>query len=600
MFFIISGFVVTPLILRIFNDPKTNNLRWLRLKYFYIRRFYRLAPALAIVFIFSSALYFLFMGSNWHKNFTEQAIATLFISGNFSAYYLKGDYFNPAQNPLEHTWSLSVEEQIYIVLPLLLLLILKKQKNTRKKVFVTFLLVTSMSLSLWILAPFSQAMVAFLGVESFSKFSFYSPFHRIWQFTLGGLVFLAMKKNTRIEKNSRVKCYCLIFSNVIVFFFLFFPNTIPSIINSILVSFLTVFVIMFRSFDLLPRSIRKILQWLGDRSYSIYLIHMPLLFIAKFSPVFQIGLNENRYVFEVIAILLTLFLGSISYSQVENRFRNQTVSRVSANKSISFFVLLPVGMLAFFNLGATHKYWGLSSEPKRPAYAADLLTDCSEDSLVGRVCSFSTNSYARFNKKTVLLLGDSHAGHLSIAVKTAAINKNWNFLYLPESEVGNKITSKHSWSSISQGQKEYWIKRNKIDLVIVSNYIRISSPIYAIKKDLKHLSSLTPNLLLIENTPVWPDRVRFTFDNPIVRPYNPPKIFPKSMMNDLHDDVASSLTRWALEHKMLTLNINQLYCSQNSCNRYLSGNWLFFDDNHLSTKGAELAIPQLEDILSKL
>jgi hypothetical protein len=229
-----------------------------------------------------------------------------------------------------------------------------------------------------------------------------------------------------------------------------------------------------------------------------------------------------------------------------------------------------------------------------------LLTDCSKDPLVGQVCSLSTHNYVRYSKKTVLLLGDSHAGHLSLALKNAAINKKWNFIYLPESEVGNKSTSRQSWNSLSQKEKEYWIKRNKIDLVIVSNYIRITSPIDAIKKDLKLLSSLTPNLLLIENTPVWPDNIRFTFDNPIVRPYNPPKLFPKSMMNNLHSDIANDLTRWALENRMLTLSINQLYCNQKFCNRYLSGNWLFFDDNHLSVKGAELATPQLEDILSRL
>jgi hypothetical protein len=303
---------------------------------------------------------------------------------------------------------------------------------------------------------------------------------------------------------------------------------------------------------------------------------MPLLFIAKFSPVFQIGFNEHRYVFSITAVLLTLFLGSISYSKVENRFRNQTNSRISTFKSISFFIFIPLGMLAFLYLEATHKYWGLGSESKRPAYAADLLTDCSKDSLVGQVCSLSTDNYVRYSKKTVLLLGDSHAGHLSLAIKNAAINKSWNFIYLPESEVGNKSTSGQSWNSLSQKEKEYWIKRNKIDLVIVSNYIRITSPIDAIKKDLKLLSSLTPNLLLIENTPVWPDNIRFTFDNPIVRPYNPPKLFPKSMMNNVHSDVANDLTRWALENKMLTLSINQLYCNQNFCNRYLSDNWLFF------------------------
>jgi peptidoglycan/LPS O-acetylase OafA/YrhL len=600
MFFIISGFVVTPLILRIFNDSKSNNSRWSRLKSFYLRRFYRLAPALAFVLIFSAVLYFLFMGSSWHKNFAKQAIATLLISGNFSAYYLKGDYFNPAQNPLEHKWSLSVEEQIYIVLPLLLLLILKNKRILEKKFMLFFLLTTFMSLSLWILAPFSQAMVAFLGIESFSKFSFYSPIHRIWQFTLGGLISLTIKKDNIIRVHSRVKYYSLIFSNILILFVLFFPNTIPSNINSILVSFLTALVIMFRSFDVLPKIMRRIFQWLGDRSYSIYLIHMPLLFIVKFSPVFQIGFNEHRYVFSITAVLLTLFLGSISYSKVENRFRNQTNSRISTFKSISFFIFIPLGMLAFLYLGATHKYWGLGSESKRPAYAADLLTDCSKDSLVGQVCSLSTDNYVRYSKKTVLLLGDSHAGHLSLAVKNAAINKSWNFIYLPESEVGNKSTSRQSWNSLSQKEKEYWIKRNKIDLVIVSNYIRITSPIDAIKKDLKLLSSLTPNLLLIENTPVWPDEIRFTFDNPIVRPYNPPKLFPKSMMNNLHSDIANDLTRWALDNKMLTLNINELYCNQNFCNRYLSGNWLFFDDNHLSVKGAELATPQVEDILSKL
>jgi peptidoglycan/LPS O-acetylase OafA/YrhL len=114
VFFVISGFVVTPLILRIFNNKPNQNLSNYSLKDFYIGRFYRLAPALVSTILISGFVIILLDPFANQQSFARQAVSALLLVGNFAAYKYSGDYFSPISNPLVHTWSLSVEEQIYI------------------------------------------------------------------------------------------------------------------------------------------------------------------------------------------------------------------------------------------------------------------------------------------------------------------------------------------------------------------------------------------------------------------------------------------------------------------------------------------------------
>ena len=111
VFFLISGFVITPQILEIFNS---HSGRVGRLKSFYIRRLYRLLPALGAMVGFSSILILLLGSPEDHERFARQGISTLFFGGNFGAYLFSQDYFSPNPNPLVHTWSLAVEQQFYI------------------------------------------------------------------------------------------------------------------------------------------------------------------------------------------------------------------------------------------------------------------------------------------------------------------------------------------------------------------------------------------------------------------------------------------------------------------------------------------------------
>ena len=133
VFFVISGFVLTNSFTRIFQGSK--HLYYSKLVQFYRFRFWRLTPALLVMISGSALMIFLLGPPSSHYSFSLQGIATIFLIGNFSAVKLNGDYFRPDPNPLLHTWSLSLEEQIYIFLPVLLVCIFLLLRFTLKKFF---------------------------------------------------------------------------------------------------------------------------------------------------------------------------------------------------------------------------------------------------------------------------------------------------------------------------------------------------------------------------------------------------------------------------------------------------------------------------------
>jgi hypothetical protein len=115
------------------------------------------------------------------------------------------------------------------------------------------------------------------------------------------------------------------------------------------------------------------------------------------------------------------------------------------------------------------------------------------------------------------------------------------------------------------------------------------------------LKSITPNVLLIENTPVFPDESRFMVRLPLLFPrYDPPKTYPQSKML-VNDKIASDeLGEWARENQIDTMNLSQLYCNDNLCRRFSDDGWLYSDEDHLSLEGARLAAPLFDDYLKSI
>jgi peptidoglycan/LPS O-acetylase OafA/YrhL len=590
--------------LRILTDQSNGRTRLSNLRQFYKRRFYRLAPALAVTLVISTISIFLLAPIGEHERFARQGIATLLLVGNVGAYKYSGDYFSPNPNPLVHTWSLSVEEQIYVFLPLIFILILRNQKYLKKATAMVLGLISALSFVSFAFPGTLQPLYNWASIALASQFSFYSPIDRIWQFTVGGLAFLLQDRYQMRVRNIPKGIHLLNVISVVII--LFGPIHMNQQASSTLASFFAVIIILFKSLDVIPDYLIKKLEWVGDRSYSIYLVHMPLLYLAKYSPIIQIGKGENQLAQSVIAVVASILLGALSYSKIENRFRGRGKSDASGFKTIStamvLTLVLPLALLVVMDRGLKQQYWGLDRNIQQPAYAGALDPNCARDSAIGPPCVYTTIGAT----KTVLLVGDSHAGHISQAIVDAAQNNNWSAVVwthsgchtqfqrsVPE-QVSDNCIENNNWM-------KKWVERNKPSAIIVSQFVHSDSSQSDLRDALSTLRSIVPNILLIENTPVFPDGKDFmVWRSLFMSPYKAPTKFKQSMMDFEYKDASNRLAMWARSNGISTMDFTPLFCREKSCSRFLNGVWLYRDSDHLSVAGAELTIPQIENFLNRL
>jgi peptidoglycan/LPS O-acetylase OafA/YrhL len=604
VFFVISGFVVTPLILRIFTDQVNGWGCLSNLKIFYKKRFYRLAPALAVTLVISTVGVFLLGPIGDHQRFARQGIATLLLAGNVGAYSDSRDYFSPNPNPLVHTWSLSIEEQIYIFLPLILIIILRNRKSHKKITAIVYGVVSALGFMSFLFPIILQPLYIRTGIDLASQFSFYSPIDRIWQFTAGGLAFLLLDRYQNRARNISKGIHLL--TVIAVVMILFGPLHINLKVSSFLACLFAVTIILFKSLDVLPDFLSKKLEWVGDRSYSIYLVHMPLLYLAKYSSVTQIWNRENRVIQTVIAVVVSILLGALSYSKIENRFRVRGDSNFTGIKTlvVSLFLtlLLPFCLFATISVGAKHNYWGLDKNILVPIDAGALDPNCNRDVLSGPPCMYKTVGA----NKTVLLIGDSHALHISQAVVDSARSQNWNAVIwtLSGCHFQLKVSKLNGITEPCKDrnlQLYSWIKANRINAVIVSQFVKAESNQSDLTDALSRLKLIIPSILIIENNPIFPDEQDFMVSRPIIMSaYKPPKKFAQSMMQTKDKNASNELANWARDNDISTMNFDSIFCKKQVCSRWSDAGWLYRDDDHFSVNGAELTIPQFRTFLKRL
>jgi hypothetical protein len=450
------------------------------------------------------------------------------------------------------------------------------------------------------------------GIGLPSQISFYSPVDRIWQFTVGGLAFLFLERyQKRISKIPKSIHFLTVITVVII---LFGPIHVNIKFSSIIASFFAVIVILFKSLDVLPDFLINKLEWVGDRSYSIYLVHMPLLYLAKYSPLMQIGTGENRKIQSLIAVVASILLGALSFSTIENRFRNKGKSYLISLKNLAVTLALTLLFPLMLFLAIDHVAVSFRPDAGMPIPSKPLPwnwdSKCQvmgSDSKIEIPCIYGNQE----SDKTILLIGDSHAASNSRGIIEVAQTNNMKVSVFTQSScpfIINKteLSAKYELPGLDTNCMKHnqeildYINIHKPTVTILSmrstsRYIlpntELSRMLYRknILKSLSNLKQSKTNIILVgaepEYIPVstWLERV----------------LGEKGKYSDIpfEDSNWWSDVSLANFHYINTLDI---FCPKNKCNNKLGSMWLFNDDHHLSKKGAEMLVPELNALVGEI
>lgn len=373
MFFVISGFLITGIITRGIVADRFSFAG------FYTRRARRLLPAAySMLAATSVAAYFLLTSTQYEAFFTNLAGSLLF-SANFTLWQQTG-YFAPdsAFQPLLHMWSLAIEEQYYLIVPMILV-------NMPRRAWLPALAAATL---------LSLAACLYLAAIKPSIAFFWLP-PRAWELGLGSLVALTWEREA-VRRIARWLLWPAVVGLAITPIWPL-PGAAPGL-GSILICLSAAIIIIARDERAHASAILRGLAFVGDFSYSLYLVHWPLFALVRatrlsteLDPLFSVGLIAGSL---VLAIIL--------YRFVEEPLRR---SSLGGRKLVLVSLAVSIAVLALGGaLAASKPYLLRKSGQEQPV--AGLAGCFSEDErLYKGTCTQSATP-------EVLLWGDSYSAHL--------------------------------------------------------------------------------------------------------------------------------------------------------------------------------------------
>lgn len=332
VFFVISGFLITGLILRGLDSGQFS------FGDFYLRRARRLLPALySTLFMTTLLAYFLLTQRQW-GDYLDQLFGALSFTANMVLPFQVGYFEDAAESkPLLHIWSLSLEEQYYFLMPALLAL-------TSKRLRAPVMLALAAG-SLLLCVHWLGSNEKWLGLDG-RELAFYFFPARAWELLTGSLLAWVVLRYPALRVPALIKWLALLALLALMGFSL---DAVHPRGDAVLAIALTALLIA-GSDDWLPDVLP--LRWVervGDWSYSLYLIHWPLLSFAYIA-----YLGEVPGFAKVALVLISLLLSFLQYRLVETPFRKP---RGGAGRSITG-LLATTGLLLAIALPAASVQWG--------------------------------------------------------------------------------------------------------------------------------------------------------------------------------------------------------------------------------------------------
>ena len=595
IFFVISGYLITSIILK--ELVTTGSFSF---KNFYIRRIRRILPALLFIMLVLLPFTWMYLLPNNFVDFSKSILYSLGFSSNYYFHY-SGQVYGAEtglSKPFLHTWSLSVEEQFYILFPIVLLIIFKFfRKYLIHIVIIGF--IVSLGLAEW-------------TSRNYPSTSFYFLHTRMWELLAGSiLAYLEITRGHR-GKNKILNLISptiglVLIGHSIIFFDddIFHPSfyTLSPIIGVCLI-------IWFSNRDELITKIlsTKLFVGIGLISYSLYLWHFPIFSFTKHG-----GLTIGSITGKLSLIPILFICSIISYYFIEKSFRN----RKNSLKKIFIPIITSIFILISFN------YYVINN---------DGVNERVFKKFHNLKINLSSNDFfQKDNTQKVVLIGDSLAGTLEFSLNEE-IKKNGlslfrfeTYMYLGNFNFKENIgvqADQYFKENVDQYFKENiettnFLEKNSNLIVIIQH--RWLEKIKLFEKEYKN----TEEVLLFELNKIINQGHKLILVYPAPEmTFKPPallyrqSLFQKNLDRDspliLSEsyEVFKKNNKFVFEffEKIKNPNIYRIYPHKLLCDKQIENrcvandenNIFYYDDIHFSVEGSKLVTDELMKVINKI
>ena len=591
IFFVISGFLLTSIILKEENASKFSLL------HFWSRRIRRILPALVTMIATTLVVGLFFLYKTSHQEMGSQALYSLFSLANIQMWLLTRDYWGPQANDsyFLHTWTLSVEEQFYALLPLFFLLFFKYRRQALPK----FALATVLT---------GYALFAINASERPNAAFYLLPF-RIWELALGCSLALHQEIINKARqllgaKNEMIGWigFAMILSSLFVLNGkegVSWTLVLPTLGTVLVVGF--VFQKEQKIFRLLSHSV---LVFIGKISYSLYLWHWPIIVFTR---------NRFEDLDDPVKLIIIFLFGWSSYLYVEKpcRYRTGIIPLIV----LAFLSCTGLGCyLKFFDTGYdvsqfdnavwAGKKYDATPNPKewntltKNRFAGIEVLPRTEDNSINNDLGGITQNYGgEFND--LLLIGDSHslmwapvidqiASDLNLTVSFMGRDHHNPFLY-PTDEIEKSGNSNH----LKYNQQILSALDRGVGLVVLAARWSFWHEV-DISFTIRQITQRGSAVLLIQQPP------ELYFGNKNTKQYlsfiglkpsdgeygfiKMGNIENHALGSAKIESLANTFNDCALVH------IEDLYSNEDGMTKVLFGRQiLYIDDDHLSLRGAKIS-----------
>nr|WP_319566118.1 acyltransferase family protein [uncultured Rhodoferax sp.] len=613
VFFVISGFLMTGIVI---NSLEKGNFS---LFSFYTARARRIFPALVVLCVILLLLGWWMLTPMDYKTLATHVIFSLTFLSNFKFQHEAG-YFDAESHEkwLLHTWSLATEWQFYILLPLILVALWKWHADRR------YILVAI------VIGLFSSLALSIITTPIWPTAAFFLLHSRAWELLAGGLIYLLEKRYsfTLFQRSALEFAGLALILGAILS--LNVDSSWPGWLAVVPVAGSAVVLLANRPTSIWTNNLMA--QWLGTRSYSLYLWHWPVVVALNF-----MDLSTDHKAIAV-GLIITLLLGQLSYQFVEMPARIK-LSKLSL--SLGSATLLTIMLLVIFSAAIIR---GKDGVPGRQS--AEIETVASETlnrnpRQLECMLSIGHESPSCIHGNAPLraiLIGDSHANSIVSALAISSKIENngsvmeWTYAACPT--IFDVLPTEKS------GQpKEYqcnifldWANSrlksisNNIPIVIVNR-----TSVYSLGYNGKLEKNRNTPLVYFKNpNPAIPSDFLDTFSQHLTEtacqlakyhpvymmrplpemPVHIPNVMSRAMILGKTKDIFITLDEYKKRHSIVLaaqdaardrcgikiLDPIPYLCKNDRCHGDQNGRPIYYDGNHMSEYGNKLLVPMFSDI----